>query len=105
MYKNYYWEALGNSMQPLSICNGVGCTRCGGCSDHRGHRGFVNQEVDLISDIDQSSHELIVIRSSCEVNVETTDTQVALSLQAAIQVAIAVVINLTIADNARAEQV
>lgn len=62
-------------------------------------------EADQISEIDQSSNEVIIIRDSCDVTVETTDTQIAASLQAALQVAIAVVVNITIADNSRAEKV
>lgn len=70
-----------------------------------GSNGDIVNEADLITDIDQSSHELIVIRDSCEVTVNTTDTQIAVSLQAALQVAIAVVVNITIADGTRAEKV
>lgn len=57
------------------------------------------------AEIDQSSNEVIIIRDSCDINVETSDTQIAASLQAALQVAIAVVINITIADSQRAETV
>lgn len=57
------------------------------------------------AEIDQSSNEVIIIRDSCDINVETSDTQVAASLQAALQVAIAVVINITIADSTQAETV
>jgi|SRR5690625_1410305 len=57
------------------------------------------------AEIDQSSNEVIIIRDSCDISVETTDTQIAASLQAALQVAIAVVINITIADSSRAETV
>ncbi|GEN83737.1 spore coat protein X [Sporosarcina luteola] len=57
------------------------------------------------SDIDQLSSELIVIRDSCNITVHTTDTQIAASLQAALQVAIAIVVNISIADGARAERV
>jgi spore coat protein X len=53
----------------------------------------------------QASEEYIFIKDSCNIEVTSTDTQVAVSLQAAIQVAIALVINLTIADSNRAEQV
>ncbi|PMC40443.1 spore coat protein [Bacillus sp. UMB0899] len=53
----------------------------------------------------QVSEEFIHIKDSCNIDIKSTDTQVAVSLQAAIQVAIALVINLTIADSARAEQV
>lgn len=62
-------------------------------------------EAAQISEIDQSSNEVIIIRDSCDISVETTDTQIAASLQAALQVAIAVVINITIADSSRAEKV
>lgn len=62
-------------------------------------------DAEVSSEIDQLSHELIVIRDSCNVRVSTTDTQVAVSLQAALQVAIAIVINISIADGTRAERV
>lgn len=64
----------------------------------------VNEAIE-IAEIDQSSNEVIIIRDSCDITVETTDTQIAASLQAALQVAIAVVINITIADSNRAEMV
>lgn len=67
--------------------------------------GDIVNDADMVSDIDQSSHELIIIRDSCDITVETTDTQIAVSLQAALQVAIAVVVNITIADSSRAEKV
>ncbi|XQY93822.1 spore coat protein [Metabacillus sp. HB246100] len=41
------------------------------------------------------SSEAIIIRDSCEIEVSSTDTQVAVSLQVAIQAAIVLVINLT----------
>jgi len=63
------------------------------------------EEAVQEAEIDQSSHEVIIIRDSCDINVETTDTQIAASLQAALQVAIAVVVNITIADSSRAETV
>lgn len=61
--------------------------------------------AELLSDINQRSNELIVIRDSSNVTVSTTDTQIAVSLQAALQVAIAIVINISIADASRAERV
>ena len=61
------------------------------------------RNAEQIAEIDQSSNELIVIRDSCDIKVVTTDTQVAVSLQAALQVAIAIVVNITIADSNRAE--
>lgn len=59
----------------------------------------VTQEADQVTSITQQSFEWIVVRDSENVEVHTTDTQVALSLQAAIQVAIAVVISITVGDN------
>lgn len=53
----------------------------------------------------QHSYESIIIRDSCDVDVTTTETQVAVNLQVAIQAAISLVISLSIADNDKAELV
>lgn len=63
------------------------------------------QSADQVSDIEQRSYERIIIKDSCDIKVKTTETQVAVSLQAALQVAIALVVNLTIADSEQAEHV
>ncbi|MBD8067494.1 spore coat protein [Bacillus sp. PS06] len=65
----------------------------------------VLQGMNQINKTSQQSFESIHIIDSCDIEVETTDTQVAVSLQAALQVAIAIVISLTIADDAQAEAV
>ncbi len=99
-YENTYdsrfnngWTALDErSEHPIQICN------------NNSSNDDVN-EANQISDIDQSSNEVIIIRDSCDITVETTDTKIAASLQAALQVAISVVINITIADSSRAEKV
>ncbi|MGN7940676.1 spore coat protein [Metabacillus sp. 22489] len=65
----------------------------------------VMQEGTQVNDMVQASEEFIHIKDSCNIEVTSTDTQVAVSLQVAIQVAIALVINLTIADSERADQV
>ena len=52
----------------------------------------LSQEADQLVLSQQQSFEWIVVKDSEGVEVHTTDTQVAVSLQAAIQVAIAVVI-------------
>ncbi len=75
------------------------------CDPCRDNNGDIDNNAAEIADIDQSSNEIIIIRDSCDVTVETTDTQVAVSLQAALQVAIAIVVNITIADSSRAETV
>lgn len=53
----------------------------------------------------QYSEEYIIIKDSCDVNVSTTDTKAAVSLQGALQAAIALVINISVDDNDLAERV
>ncbi|PGT78104.1 MULTISPECIES: spore coat protein [Bacillaceae] len=65
----------------------------------------VSQNAAQVSETEQISSETIIVRDSCDIDISSTDTQVAVSLQVALQVAIALVINLTIADSNRAEQV
>lgn len=61
----------------------------------------VTQDGDQFSFADQESDELIWIRESCNVTVQTTDTQAAVSLQVGLQLAIALVISITIGDTDR----
>ncbi|QOY33760.1 spore coat protein [Anaerobacillus isosaccharinicus] len=58
----------------------------------------INKEIQL-------SEELIHIINSCDVTVSTTDTKAALSLQASLQAAIALIISISIADSAQAERI
>jgi spore coat protein X len=53
----------------------------------------------------QESYEQIIIKDSADVEVNSTDTQAAISLQAAIQAAITLVISISIADSSKAEQI
>ncbi|WP_121660789.1 spore coat protein [Metabacillus litoralis] len=64
-----------------------------------------SQGSNQINETEQISSEAIIIRDSCEIEVSSTDTQVAASLQVAIQAAIALVVNLTIADSDQAEKI
>lgn len=64
-----------------------------------------SQGSNQVNETEQISSEAIIIRDSCEIEVSSTDTQVAASLQVAIQAAIALVINLTIADSDQAEKI
>lgn len=63
------------------------------------------QENDQVNKTVQTSEEYIFIKDSLDVTVTTTDTKAAISLQAALQAAIALVINISIADSSKAEQV
>lgn len=65
----------------------------------------VTQDGDQFSFLDQESDELIWIKESCNVTVQTTDTQAAVSLQAGLQLAIALVISITIGDTDRGRAV
>ncbi|MFD2213521.1 spore coat protein [Metabacillus endolithicus] len=64
-----------------------------------------SQGSNQVNETEQISSEAIIIRDSCEIEVSSTDTQVAASLQVAIQAAITLVINLTIADSEQAEKI
>lgn len=69
------------------------------------NNGTFVQDGSEVASIEQRSREIIVVRDSCDVTVTSTETQVAASLQAALQVAIALVVNISIADDAQAEKV
>ena len=64
---------------------------------------IVEQDADQVSIIEQESDELIWIVDSCDVVVETTDTQAAVSLQVGLQLAIALVISITIGSSDRGQ--
>lgn len=66
-------------------------------SNHENNADVTQGPVQEVS-TQQQSFEWIVVKDSEDVQVHTTDTQVALSLQAAIQVAIAIVISITVGD-------
>ncbi|MDN4493540.1 spore coat protein [Ureibacillus aquaedulcis] len=60
---------------------------------------FVDQEFDQIFKMQQESNEVIWIKDSCDVEVKTTDTQAAVSLQVGLQLAIALVISISLGDS------
>ncbi|PGQ22914.1 spore coat protein, partial [Bacillus thuringiensis] len=57
------------------------------------------EEAIQTDEIDQVSEEYIEIVDSADVQVTTTDTKAALSIQAALQAAIVVVVSISIADS------
>ncbi|EEK55978.1 TPA: spore coat protein [Bacillus cereus] len=63
------------------------------------------EEAIQTDEIDQVSEEYIEIVDSADVQVTTTDTKVALSIQAALQAAIVVVVSLSIADSEKADKI
>jgi spore coat protein X len=65
----------------------------------------VLQDGDQFMKTEQQSFEWIIIKDSEGVDVQTTDTQAAVSLQLGLQAAIAAVISITIGDTDRGSSV
>ncbi|ARK29414.1 spore coat protein [Halalkalibacter krulwichiae] len=65
----------------------------------------VVQDAVQIDKTLQVSEEYIFIKDSCDVTVSSTDTKAAVSLQASLQAAIALVISLSVASADQAEQI
>ncbi|MBM7691515.1 spore coat protein X [Peribacillus deserti] len=95
-----YYRSAGND-----VCN----DRWSALDPTRNHpmcnEETVEQEAVQTKSEFQLSEELIFIKDSCDITVSTIDTKAAVSLQAALQAAIVVLINISIADAGRAEKV
>lgn len=65
----------------------------------------VLEDGNQFSSVDQESDELIWITDSCDVTVQTTDTQASVSLQVGIQLAIALVISIAVADSVQGQAI
>ncbi|KMY54238.1 spore coat protein [Bacillus sp. FJAT-27231] len=65
---------------------------------NRNNEAEVSQEAEQSVTTEQISYEWIIVRDSEGVDITTTDTQVAVSLQLGIQAAIAAVIKIIIGD-------
>ncbi|MEC0441746.1 spore coat protein [Bacillus subtilis] len=99
----YSWVALDNSCthpgsgyKREAVCHDV-------CSGGEDANAF--QDFDQLSLNKQTSEEMIIVRDSCDIDVTSTDTQVAASIQAALQTAVITIVNLSIADGDLADQV
>ncbi|MEK3973192.1 MULTISPECIES: spore coat protein [unclassified Psychrobacillus] len=75
------------------------------CNDTRNNNADVQQNGEQIVSNKQQSYEWIIVRDSEGVEIQTTDTQAALSLQLGIQAAIAAVISVTLGDTDQARAV
>ncbi|WP_054709231.1 spore coat protein [Bacillus sp. JCM 19041] len=62
------------------------------------HATQANKEIQI-------SEEVIYIKDSCDVDVQSTDTKAAINLQVAIQAAIAIIIRISLAGNDNAEDI
>ena len=65
----------------------------------------VVQDADQFSHIDQESDEFILIKNSYNCCVESTDNQAAISLQVGLQLAIALVLRITVLDSEEGEAI
>lgn len=94
--------------------------KCKRCNNHRWEQGEEENSWDStensedttvfqgggqFSSVEQESDELIWIKDSCNVTVQTTDTQAAVSLQVGLQLAIALVISIAIGDSIQGQTV
>ncbi|MED4268264.1 spore coat protein [Priestia megaterium] len=75
------------------------------CENKRFSGADIFQEAEQIAKTEQLSFEKIIVKDSEDVKVKTTDTQIAATIQAALQVAIAVVVRITIGDSEQANGV
>ncbi|MBP2076586.1 spore coat protein [Oceanobacillus polygoni] len=67
--------------------------------------GTVSQDGGEYAYLEQESAELIWVKESCDITINTTNTQVGVSLQAGLQLAIALVLRITIGDSDQGEAV
>ncbi|MCM3186879.1 spore coat protein [Priestia megaterium] len=75
------------------------------CENKRFSGRDVWQEADQIAATEQKSFEKIIVKDSEGIRVQTTDTQIAATIQVALQIAIAVVVRITIGDNVQGNSV
>lgn len=75
------------------------------CDTGKGNEADVMQEADQKLVTKQQSFEWIIIKDSECIDVHTTDTQAAISLQLGLQAAIAAVISIAIGDSDRGKAV
>lgn len=77
------------------------------CDDNHNNNNSTDvlQEADQFVSSEQKSFEWIIVKDSEDVEVHTTDTQAAVSLQLGIQAAIAVVLSITVGDSDQSKAV
>jgi spore coat protein X len=75
------------------------------CDDNNSNDRDVLQDGDQVVSNKQQSFEWIIVKDSEGVEIQTTDTQAAISLQLGIQAAIAAVISVTIGDTDQGQAV
>ncbi|MTT33151.1 spore coat protein [Terrilactibacillus sp. BCM23-1] len=69
------------------------------CAHPLSSNSDLNQNLDQVNSTFQGNDEVIIIKDSCDVEVETTSTEVAVTVQLAIQVAVFVIVQIAILDD------
>ena len=67
--------------------------------------GDIEQDAAQVKKEIQVSEELIYVKDSCDVEIESTDTKAAIGIQVAIQAAIALIIRISLAGNDNVEDI
>lgn len=75
------------------------------CDDDKKSNATVDQDANQTNITRQQSEEWIIIKDSEDINVTTTDTQAAASLQIGIEAALAIILRLAVADDNQVEGV
>lgn len=113
----YYKGRNKSDQQCCQHCGAEGCsTECDRYNDnyvknnefeasYNDADATVSEEEGQYSFMEQESAEMIWVKESCNITVDSTDTQAGLSLQASLQLAITLVLNITIGDTNRSESV
>ena len=73
------------------------------CNDFNDATVF--EDGDQVSSVYQNSDEEIWIKDSCNIRVQTTDSQASVSLQVGLQLAIALVVSISIGDSDQGQAV
>lgn len=106
MKESRVWAGEAPEVQGIDITERR-CHRSWNALDPSSSHPLSNETQDLTGTIEtiQQSFEQIIVIDSADVEIVTTDTQAALSVQVALQAAIALVISISIADSQKAERI
>ena len=95
-----YQSEKGNHVKEQQRCSNFKSEEKSYCVNNiDGSDANVVEDADQLSNVDQESDELIWIKDSCNITVQTTDTQASVSLQVGLQLAIALVVSIAIGDS------
>ncbi|WP_164670858.1 spore coat protein [Virgibacillus doumboii] len=120
--KNRYFYYKGRHKTDQHYCRDCNCkvkknkTRCNACADnyetnnlvevlYSDPEAAVSQDGGQYSFMDQESAEMIWVKESCNITIDSMDTQTGVSLQASLQLAIMLVLNIVVGDSERGEAV